>query len=161
MIHDGAVTELKEYNAALCHIDQVHNDEKRTHYCKCSFAREWSQNLKFAEYDTSNSVAFTVTAFTVKMSTNALATHVITIVSIALHLSLIPLDSFAAVELVIISMKTVFDAMTILNVLMVLVAKKMPAVQRPLVHIFVNAMMVTLQLTLPTALITMIYNAKI
>ena len=127
MILDGAVTELKEYNAALCHIDQVHNDEKRTHYCKCSFAREWSQNLKFAEYDTSNSVAFTVTAFTVKMSTNALATHVITIVSIALHLSLIPLDSFAAVELVIISMKTVFDAMTILNVLMVLVAKKMPA----------------------------------
>ena len=57
MILDGAVTELKEYNAALCHIDQVHNDEKRTHYCKCSFAREWSQNLKFAEYDTGNSVA--------------------------------------------------------------------------------------------------------
>ena len=105
--------------------------------------------------------SLTLLALTVKMSTNALATHVTKIVRIAPHLSLIPLDSFAAVELVIISMKTVFDAMTILNVLMVLVAKKMPAVQRPLVHIFVNAMMVTLQLTLPTALITMIYNAKI
>ena len=56
VILDGAVTELKEYNAALCHNDQVHNDEERSHYCECSFANEWSQSLKSAEYDTGNGV---------------------------------------------------------------------------------------------------------